>query len=139
MTSCGGPRPTRRSWHYTQRRPFSGIGDAPERTHYGDCSSYCVLVYYWAKSQGFAVPDPSGYNYAGYGNTWDDLDGHGRVNSPYQVGDLAHYEGHVSICRKPGTIAEAIFSSFGSERGPHPTNRDYRQSDFRFVVRPPLL
>ena len=126
-------------WHYTQRRPFSGIGAEPERVHYGDCSSYCVLVYAWAKKiTSLNVPDPSGYSFAGYGNTWDDLDGHGRVSSPYLVGDLANYEGHITVCRRGGSVKDAIFSSFGSESGPRPTNRDYR-SDLRFVCRPPLL
>jgi hypothetical protein len=125
-------------WHYTQKRPFSGIGSEPERVHYGDCSAYCVLVYAWAKKvTNCDVRDPSGYNFAGYGNTWDDLDGHGRVTS-YLVGDLAHWEGHVAICRKAGTRSTSVWSSFGSERGPHPVSLDYR-SDFRFVCRPPIL
>ncbi len=125
-------------WHYTQNRPFTGLGNAPESAHYGDCSAYCILAYFWAKQEtGLLIPDPSGYNFSGYGNTWDDLDGHPRVSSPYQVGDLAQYEGHVTICRKPGTASTAIFSSFGREAGPENTNLNYR-SDLRFVCRPPF-
>ncbi len=125
-------------WHYTQSRPFRGFGDAPEVIHYGDCSSYCSLAYYWAKQEtSLKVPDPTGYNFSGYGNTFDDEDGHPRVSAPYQVGDLAHWEGHVAICRKPGSASEAIFSSFGREAGPNPVNINYR-SDLRFVVRPPF-
>lgn len=125
-------------WHYTQARPFKGFGISPESTHYNDCSSYAILVYFWARQEtSLKIPDPSGYNYAGYGNTWDDLDSHPRVGAPYQIGDLAHYEGHVSICRKPGSASESVFSSFGSERGPHDTNLNYR-SDLRFVCRPPF-
>ncbi len=125
-------------WHYTQNRPFTGYGNAPEATHYADCSAYCSLVYFWAKQEtGLKVPDPTGYNFSGYGNTWDDLDGHPRVSSPYQVGDLAHWEGHVAVCRKPGSTSEAVFSSFGREAGPNPVNLNYR-SDLRFVCRPPF-
>ncbi len=124
-------------WHYTQTRPFH-IQYDPSKTTYGDCSAYCVMAYAFAKREtGVAIQDPSGYNYSGYGNTWDDLDGHPRVSTPYEIGDLAHYEGHVSICRKPGTASTAIFSSFGSEAGPRDTNLNYR-GDLRFVCRPPF-
>ena len=126
-------------WHYTQHRPFSGFGVAPESTHYADCSAYCILTYYWAhKETGLNVPDPSGYNYKGWGNTWDDLDGHARVSAPYAVGDLAQYEGHVTICRRAGDASSAIFSSFGREAGPEREPLHYR-NDLRFVCRPPLL
>lgn len=127
-------------WHYTQNRPFSGFGVAPERNHEGDCSAYCILTYYWARQQaGILVPDPSGYRYTGYGNTWDDLDGHPRVTSGnYQVGDLAHYDGHVTICRKPGDASSSVWSSFGQESGPNSETLFYR-GDFRFVVRPQML
>ena len=125
-------------WHYTQNRPFSGYGNDPESTHYGDCSAYCSLVYFWAKQEtGLNIPDPTRYNYSGYGNTGDDLDGHPRVSAPYQIGDLAHYEGHVSICRKPGSASVAVFSSFGKEAGPNETKLNYR-NDLRFVCRPPF-
>lgn len=126
-------------WHYTQQRPYQGLGDAPEETHEGDCSSYVIMAYYWAKQvTGLKVPDPSGYSYSGYGNTWDDLDGHERVTSGnYLVGDLAHYDGHVTICRKAGNADRAVWSSFGSEIGPDGFPLYYR-GDFRQVVRPPL-
>lgn len=126
-------------WHYTQRRPYTGLGVAPESVHYNDCSSYVALAYFWAKTQtGLDVPDPTKYAFKGWGNTWDDLDGHPRVTSQYLVGDLAHYEGHVTICRKPGTSSTSIWSSFGREAGPERTTLHYRR-DLRFVVRPPLL
>lgn len=125
-------------WHYTQHRPFGGFGVTPEREHYNDCSSYVILVYHWARNvTGIKVPDPSGYNFSGWGNTWDNLDGHPRVSSPFQVGDLAHYEGHVTICRNPGTATTAVWSSFGREAGPNKTTLKYR-SDLRFVCRPPF-
>lgn len=127
-------------WHYTQRRPYTGLGVEPEKTHENDCSSYAILGYYWArKVTGLRVPDPSGYGYGGYGNTWDDLDGHPRVTSGnYFVGDLAHYDGHVTICRKSGDATSSVWSSFGSEFGPDGLNLYYR-GDFIKVVRPPLL
>jgi hypothetical protein len=127
-------------WHYTQRRPFTGFGVAPERTHENDCSSYVIIAYYWARQvTGILVPDPAKYRYAGYGNTWDDLDGHMRVYSGnYLVGDLANYDGHVTVCRKPGNASGSVWSSFGQESGPEATNLYYR-GDLRYVCRPPLL
>ena len=128
-----------RMWHYTQHRPFGGFGLAPEREHFADCSGYSILVYYWARQEtSLAVPDPSGYAYKGWGNTWDDLDSHPRVGAPFEVGDLAHYEGHVTICRLRGNSSTAVFSSFGREAGPENTMLNYR-SDLRFVCRPPLI
>ena len=127
-------------WHYTQRRPFDGFGVAPERNHENDCSSYVILAYYWARQvSGILVPDPSKYRYTGYGNTWDDLDGHPRVVSGnYLVGDLANYDGHVTVCRKAGNASSAVWSSFGQESGPEATTLYYR-GDLRYVGRPPLL
>lgn len=127
-------------WHYTQKRPYTGLGVEPEKTHENDCSSYAILAYYWArKVTDLRVPDPSGYAYSGYGNTWDNLDGHPRVTSGnYLVGDLAHYDGHVTICRKPGDADSSVWSSFGTEFGPDGLRLFYR-GDFIKVVRPPLL
>lgn len=126
-------------WHYTQKRPFTGLGVVPELTHENDCSSYAILAYYWARvTTGLKVPDPSGYAYAGYGNTWDNLDGHPRVTSGnYLVGDLAHYDGHVTICRKAGDADSSVWSSFGTEFGPDGLRLYYR-GDFLKVVRPEL-
>jgi hypothetical protein len=127
-------------WHYDQQRRYTGLGIEPEKSHINDCSSYVCLTYYWAKKvTGLGVPDPSGYAYNGYGNTYDDLDGHERVTSGnYLVGDLAHYDGHVTVCRKAGTAYTSVWSSFGTEFGPSGLELYYR-GDFRKVVRPPLL
>ena len=125
-------------WHYSQRRPFDGFGVAPELAHINDCSGYAVLAYDWARREtGLAVPDPSGHTYSGYGNTWDDLDGHPKVSGSYLIGDLAHYDGHVMICRKAGDGQNSLWSSHGSEGGPDARQLFYRD-DFLFVVRPPL-
>jgi len=127
-------------WHYSQQRPYTGLGLAPEREQWADCSSY-VIKTYWAARQktGILIPDPSKYRYSGYGNTWDDLDGHPRVTSGnYLVGDLAHYDGHVTLCRKAGNAATSVWSSHGAEGGPEALPLYYR-GDFRFVCRPPLL
>lgn len=126
-------------WTYTQARPFTGLGKAPEADHDNDCSSYVILAYFWARTKsGLAVPDPSGYAYDGYGNTWDDLDGHPRVTSgSYLVGDLAHYDGHVTICRKAGDKDTSVWSSFGSEPKPRAVSLHYRP-DFISVVRPEI-
>lgn len=125
-------------WHYSQHRAFGGFGVEPEREHYADCSAYVMLGYFWAqKETGVNVPDPSGYSYKGWGNTWDDLDSHPRVSPPFQIGDLAHFEGHVMVCRKSGDASSAVFSSFGREAGPEPHPLMYR-NDLRFICRPPL-
>jgi hypothetical protein len=126
------------NWHYTQNRPFTGIGVAPRLRHDNDCSSYVILAYAWAKRvTNRNIPDPSGYNYSGYGNTWDNLDGHPRVGGTYLVGDLAHYDGHVTICKKAGSHLTSRWSSFGREAGPE-QRLLYYLDDFRFVCRPPL-
>ena len=137
---CKRAEAAEENWHYTQQRPYTGLGVAPERYHENDCSSYVIIAYYAARQvAGIPIPDPSGYRYSGYGNTWDNLDGHPRVgNGNYLVGDLAHYDGHVTICRKPGSSATAVWSSFGAEDGPEPLPLYYR-GDFLKVVRPPLL
>lgn len=137
---CQRAEANEEDWHYTRQRPYWGLGDAPEETHEGDCSSYVILDYYWARQvTGLKVPDPSGYGYNGYGNTWDNLDGHPRVVSGnYLVGDLAHYDGHVTICRKAGDASSSVWSSFGQEFGPDGLSLYYR-GDFIKVVRPPLL
>jgi hypothetical protein len=71
-------------------------------------------------------------------NTWDDLDGHPTVTSGnYIVGDLAHYQGHVTICKKAGDHLGSLWSSFGSEPKPKEVTLHYR-GDLAKVVRPPL-
>jgi hypothetical protein len=135
---CNAAETAEAVWTYNQQRPYTGIGRAPNLPHVNDCSSYVILAYHWAKTQtALNVSDPSGHNYDGYGNTWDNLDGHQKVSSNYLVGDLAHYDGHVTICRKPGSSSTAVWSSMGSDAGPDARALHYRD-DLLFVVRPPL-
>jgi hypothetical protein len=126
-------------WQYSQKRPYSGLGVPPENAHENDCSSYVIIAYYWARTHSqIKAPDPSKYEYTGYGNTWDDLDGHPKVSDgQYLVGDLAHYEGHVTLCKKAGDANSSRWSSFGSEPKPEEKTLHYRP-DFLKVVRPPL-
>lgn len=128
------------AWHYSQARP--GDVSVIPTAHWvrSDCSLYVIQSYHWAKTKtGLAVPDPSKQNYTGYGNSDYYEDDHPMVNDgKYLVGDLAHYNGHVTICRRAGSATTAVFSSHGSEAGPVATSLHYRD-DLRKVVRPPLL
>src|SRR5262245_3613371 len=57
-------------WHYSQKRPYTGLGNAPQTWHLDDCSSYVALSFYWAMHHtGVKVADPLDYHYSGYGNT----------------------------------------------------------------------
>jgi len=77
------------------------------------------------------------FNYSDSGNT-NTEDDHPKVtDGRYDVGDLAHYDGHVTICRKAGDASRAVWTSHGEEADPEPRALHYRP-DFRFVVRPPL-
>lgn len=126
-------------WHYRQARPVDVSVDPRAPYIWSDCSGYVIQAYHAARvaCPGLDVPDPAIQGWTGYGNTSEHEDDHVRVSEPYKVGDLAHYVGHVTICRKGGTETTAIFSSHGQEAGPMPTSLHYR-SDLRFVVRPPL-
>lgn len=126
------------AWHYSQYRPVDVSCDPSASYLRYDCSSYVLTAYHYAKRKtGLDVPDPAKQGWTGYGNTDYHEDDHPRVSAPYKVGDLAHYNGHVTICRKAGDARTAVFSSHGQEAGPHPCSLHYR-SDLRFVVRPPL-
>jgi len=126
------------AWHYVQYRPFPVAVNPSASSLKADCSSYVVMAYHWAMTKsGLAVPDPAGFNWAGFGNTETEDDHPSVLSGLYRVGDLAHYVGHVTLCRKAGTATTAIFSSHGQEAGPMPVSLYYRR-DFRKVVRPPL-
>lgn len=114
-------------WHYSQNRPYTGLGTAPQTYHLNDCSSYCALAFWWAGHHTAAVaPDPLNYHYSGYGNTqsaYEYLRAHTAPQDKYRVGDMAIYGTssrtvHMTVCRKAGTGATAVWSSFGREAGP---------------------
>jgi hypothetical protein len=124
-------------WNYSQNRAID-VSIDPNGPNNSDCSGSTIQAFHYANRQsGDNVPDPSKYNYAGWGNTWDDEDGHPKVtNGSYKVGDLAHYDGHVTVCYHPGNSDTADWFSFGSE--PPSKRKLYYRSDFKFVVRPPM-
>lgn len=114
-------------WSYSQNRPYTGLGKAPQTFHVDDCSSYCALVFYWAMHHtGVVVSDPLGMKYSGYGNTqsaYNYLKVHKAPVDKYRIGDMAIYGTtsktvHMTVCRKAGTAATAIWSSFGQQAGP---------------------
>ena len=126
-------------WNYTQNRavdltvdPWGGA------TINSDCSgSVLQAVYHAKKVTGLAVKDPSKQNWTGYGNTDLYEDDWPTVTSSYLVGDLGHYEGHVTLCILKGSWNGSRWWSFGSEPCSKRT-LDYR-NDFRKVVRPVYL
>jgi hypothetical protein len=125
-----------RRWEYRQYRAVP-VGVNPANPPGGDCSSSVIWAYaYAARLSGIKVPDPARQAWTGYGNTDYFEDDHPRVTGSYLVGDLGHYNGHVTLCIKAGDWNTSEWWSFGSEP-PRRRSLDYR-SDFRFVVRPPL-
>lgn len=135
-------------WHYTQARPYTGLGVPPAYTHHNDCSSYVCLTFFWAAHMA-QVPaeDPSGYHYSGGGNTdtiFNFLRAHRAPVDRYRVGDIALYlersyeYHHAIVCRRAGTGDTSEWSSFGQEAGPQPASLHYR-SDLTNVYRHPAL
>lgn len=133
------------SKHYSQLRPMSHLGDSPEQEWTADCSGYATGAFYWADkwTPGFKVEDPNGLSYSGWGYTGTLLSRNFRHQVPldrtFFIGDMGLYgpasrTRHVVICRKGGNISTAVWSSFGSERGPIPVRLGYR-SDLLCVVR----
>jgi hypothetical protein len=125
-------------WEYTQNREVEVTVD-PLGYVDSDCSGSVIQAFDYARRKtGLAVPDPAKQNWTGFGNTSYYEDDHPTVkDGSYRVGDLAHYDGHVCLCIKAGNADSADWWSFGSEP-PSRRKLDYR-SDFRKVVRPPLL
>jgi len=137
------------NWHYSQFRPYRGLGAAPQTYHTDDCSSYCALAFWWAGHHtGHPVADPLAWHYSGYGNTqsaYNYLKAHNAPEDKYRVGDMAIYGTtwntvHMMVCRKAGTGANAVWSSFGREAGPEGrTNIHYHPSPLVGIYRHPAL
>jgi len=128
------------AWHYYFVRPLDESVEPTASFVKSDCSFYVKQAYWWARTKsGLLVPDPSKQGWGtGVGNTeWYENDHPHVTDGHYKVSDLAHYPGHVTICRRAGDAQTAVFSSHGKEAGPIPTSVYYR-SDFQYVVRPPL-
>lgn len=135
-------------WHYSQRRPYTGLGAAPQTWHTDDCSSYVALIYYWAMHHTqVVVSDPLGMKYSGWGYTGSAiayLDDHKAPKDKYRIGDVAIYGTpsntvHMTVCRKSGTATSAVWSSHGSEGGPAPRELHYHPSPLVGVYRHPAL
>jgi hypothetical protein len=136
-------------WHYSQARPMSHLGKAPDAEQWADCSGQSTSVYYHAgKKTGLAVPDPNRYcpgfgGFNGYGWTGS-LVYAPRCSAPYKVGDLALYgastssTSHVVTCYRAGDAYSSEWCSNGSEEAPYAVELHYR-SDFLCTVRPGLL
>jgi hypothetical protein len=123
-------------WDYRQYRPVP-LNVNPASPPDGDCSSSVIWAFDYARRKtGVKVPDPAKQNWSGYGNTDYYEDDWPRVSGSYKVGDLAHYNGHVTMCMVAGDWNTSDWWSFGSEP-PSRRKLGYR-SDFRFVCRPPL-
>lgn len=136
-------------WHYSQQRPYTGLGVEPERRHVNDCSSFVALVFHYAMGQtGLYLADPLGYSYGGWGYTGSQLDWlekHGSrvpLDHRFYTGDMALYgagfPSHTTICRYNGLQGAALWSSHGNEGGPNVVKLHYRD-DLIGVWRHPAL
>lgn len=129
-------------WQYELLRAIdpSIPPQGPANTQPGtsDCSGSAIQAFHYAKREtGLPVQDPAKQGWSGWGNTNYYEDDWPKVSGSYLVGDLAHYDGHVTVCMKKGDWNTSDWWSFGSEP-PSKRKLDYR-SDFRFVCRPKLL
>ena len=125
-------------WYYSQNRAID-VYVNPDGSNTSDCSGSTIQAFGYAKKQtGIAVPDPAQQGWSGYGNTNYYEDDWPKVtDGKYQVGDLAHYDGHVTCCYQGGGADTSLWFSFGSE--PPSSRTLYYRDDFRFVVRPKLV
>jgi hypothetical protein len=124
-------------WYYSQNRAID-VSVNPNGPTTSDCSGSAIQAFHYAKREtGLPVKDPAQQGWSGYGNTSYYEDDHPKVSGSYQVGDLAHYNGHVCIVYHAGSWDTADLFSFGSEP---PSKRKFNyRDDYRFTVRPPLL
>lgn len=147
---CAAAESWEERWHYTQARPYTGLGIPPSELHANDCSGYIALAYYHASYQaGVFLRDPLGYAYSGWGYTgslitWLKENGTEAPVGRYLVGDIALYGSsssttkHTTVCRRKGNRDTSVWSSFGAERGPVAASLNYR-TDLLGVWRHPGL
>jgi hypothetical protein len=131
-------------WHYSQDRP-ADVSVDPAKGGRSDCSMMVVQAHNYAKRMsGVMVPDPSKWEYRGYGNTDWYEDDWPRIGAPFRVGDLAHFhsERHVIECIKAGDFHTAVWGSNGGESAPDRISgmvNYYRfPNEYMFTVRPSL-
>lgn len=132
-------------WHYTQNRPYTGLGAPASDTHYNDCSSYVAIAFFRAgRNAGVRVDDPLGYHYVGWGNTgscYQEMKKYPAPKDKYRIGDVALYldqggfADHMTVCIKEGNAQTSVWSSFGTEAGPDERKLNYRP-DLTGVYRP---
>jgi hypothetical protein len=132
------------SWHYSQHRPIDTTVN-PAAGGYNDCSGAVIQAHRYAQEEsGIIVPDPSKWDYKGYGNTDYHLEDWPKIGAPFRIGDLGHFHSsrHVIECIKPGNFDTAVWGSNGSEAAPDrisPLRSYYRfPEEYMFTVRPPL-
>ena len=146
---CAMAEARERFWHYSQRRPYTGLGVSPTTWHTDDCSSYTALVFWWAGHHtGHPVADPLGQHYSGWGYTgtaYEFLHEHKAPAEKYLRGDIAIFGSspwntvHMMVCRKEGTSSTAVWSSHGSEGGPDARQLHYHPSPLVGCFRHPAL
>lgn len=132
-------------WHYTQQRPYTGLGSPASDTHYNDCSSYVAIAFYKAgRNSGARVDDPLGFHFTGWGNTgtcYTEMKKYPAPKGKYRIGDVALYlqaggpGDHMTVCIQAGDAETSVWSSFGTEAGPDERKLNYR-SDLTGVYRP---
>jgi hypothetical protein len=142
---CERAEDNRSEIHYAQFRPMNHLGRSPSSEFTCDCSAFVTGAFYWAEIHTkFTVSDPNGLKYNRYGYTGTLLAANRTRRVPldrkFFIGDMGLYgtslsnTTHVVICRKEGTIKEAIWTSHGSELAPYSVYLRYRP-DLLLVVR----
>jgi hypothetical protein len=140
------------AWHYTQQRPITGYGQAPDHGWFAaDCSGYLALIFEWAGHQAGVRLDsplgaPHGWGYTGTEVAWLIENGRRVVEANgYLVGDIAingsspSNTDHTFICRKAGSAKTSVWSSNGNEHAPEPVGLHYHPMPLVGVWRHPAL
>lgn len=121
---CVAAEIARLKWAYEQEVPYRGFGVSPSDPHKDDCRAYVALAFNYAMHKtGIYVADPLNEHYSGFGNTqtaYEWLKPHLAPPGKYLIGDIpifgtATETVHMSVCRKAGNAATAVFSSNGHQ------------------------